>query len=81
MASVSFDRSTSTSVEISADEIETLKKAHGILYEISSELWDEEGGDETETFENTSAACDCIEMFLRNDCGVDVQKLQKIYSD
>ena len=73
MASVSFDRSTSTSVEISADEIEIIKKAREILYEISSELWSEDDEDETETFANTSTACDCIEMFLRNDCGVDVR--------
>ncbi len=46
MASVSFDRSTSTNVEISADEIEIIKKAREILYEISSELWSEDGGDE-----------------------------------
>lgn len=74
MASVNFDRSMSASVEISADEIETIKKAYDILFAISSELWCEDGGDETETFGNTSTACDCIREFLRNDCGVKMPR-------
>ncbi len=75
MANVSFDRNTR--VDISTEEIEIIKKAYNILYEIENELWDEDGGDETETYINTSTACDCIEMFLRNDCGVYMQENRK----
>lgn len=70
MASIDIDRSVS--VDITQEEIDTLKKAYEILHEIEKELWDTDGGDETETFGTTSTACDCLRQFLRNDCGVDM---------
>lgn len=73
MANINIDRSVS--VDITTEEIETLKKAYAILHEIEAELWNEDGGDDTETFGTTSTACDCLRQFLLDDCGVDVKNM------
>lgn len=74
MANIGIYTNAEVNIDLGTEEIETIKNAYTILREISNELWREDGGDETETFGNTSTACDCIYEFMKNDIGVDLRE-------
>lgn len=71
MANVNVSTSCNVSIELTEEEIETLKKAHEVLKNVSRELWQGDA-DETEAFGNVSNAQDGIYYFLKNDCGINV---------
>lgn len=73
MASVSVSSDVNVNVDLSEEEISVLKKAHGILKELSTELWQDDA-DETETFSYVSTAQDAIYSFLKQDCGINVDE-------
>ncbi len=73
MADISVSSDVNVNIELSNEEIETLKKAYEILKEVSGELWQSEA-DETETFGNVDSAKDGIYYFMKHDCGVNVDE-------
>ena len=73
MASVSVSTTCNVDIELTEEEVETLKKAHEVLKKISTELWQGDA-DETDTFGNVSEAQDGIYYFLKNDCGINVDE-------
>ena len=73
MAGINVYSEVDVNIELSNEEIETLKKAYGILKEVSEELWQSDA-DETETFGNIDSAKEGIYYFMKNDCGVNIDE-------
>lgn len=73
MANVNIRSNVSIQVEMSQEEIEIVKKAYWIIKAIADELWREDA-DETETYGNSSTACDCIYQIMKNDIGVNIDE-------
>lgn len=73
MADISVHSDVNVNIELSNEEIETLKKAYEILKEVSRELWQSDA-DETETFGNVDSAKDGIYYFMKHDVGVNVDE-------
>ena len=73
MGNIDVYNNVDVTIRLSDEEKDILTKAYKILREISKTLWQEEA-DETETFCNVSTANDCIYNFMKNDCGVNVDK-------
>lgn len=73
MANINVHNDVNVNIELSQEEIETLKKAYEILKEVSKELWQNDA-DETETSCNVDSAKDGIYYFMKYDCGVNVDE-------
>lgn len=65
--------SKNTTVKLSDEEVDALKKAYDILQDIQTELWKNDA-DETETFTNVLCASEYIYMFMKEDIGINIDE-------
>lgn len=73
MAEINVLSEVSTKIEMTQDEIETVKKAYDILHNIANSLWQNDA-DETDAYGSSSTACDCIYSFMKNEVGVNIDE-------
>lgn len=73
MANISVNTDVNVNIELSNEELETLKKAYEILKDVSGELWQSDAY-ETETSGNVDSAKDGIYYFMKHNCGVNVDE-------
>ena len=73
MADINVHSNVDVNINLSQEEIETLKKAYEILKEVSRELWQGDA-DETEAYTDAISAMDDIYYFMKRDCGVNVDE-------